>query len=92
MWLRILAATAIAYLTIGLILIPVNSYKAAARKHDSRIPILDGVRGTAILIVVVYHYFCIPGFATSIGPWHRIAPAMYLRWAGWICFLCFRDS
>ena len=82
MWLRILAATAIAYLTIGLILIPVNSYKAAARKHDSRIPILDGVRGTAILIVVVYHYFCIPGFATSIGPWHRIAPAMYLGWAG----------
>src|SRR5947209_4890191 len=49
-----------------------------------RIPELDGVRGLAILLVLVWHYFVdVGGFQTGIGSWkaHALAP-FRLTWSG----------
>jgi peptidoglycan/LPS O-acetylase OafA/YrhL len=47
-----------------------------------RIPELDGIRGLAILLVLIWHYFML-GFRTSLGSWQAYALVpLRLTWTG----------
>lgn len=51
-----------------------------SRKTDARIPELDGLRGFAILIVVVWHYFVMASAKSPSMPWY-LTP-LRLTWSG----------
>jgi len=62
--------------------VPVEIYTAiASRKEAARLPQLDGVRGLAILMVVIWHYYvCVP---TGGGVWDtRLKAWLCLTWTG----------
>jgi peptidoglycan/LPS O-acetylase OafA/YrhL len=50
---------------------------------ENRVPELDGLRGIAILLVVIFHYGCgVPGFAPGTIGAYFVAPFVRMGWSG----------
>ncbi len=47
-----------------------------------RIPALDGVRGAAIILVILYHYVAVPIPDTAEGIWRFLRQALSKGWSG----------
>jgi peptidoglycan/LPS O-acetylase OafA/YrhL len=51
-------------------------------KENAHIPELDGIRGVAIALVLLFHYFYVPAVVTPGGlAWHALAP-LRIGWTG----------
>ena len=57
-------------------------------RESAHIPELDGIRGVAIAMVLIFHYFYVPATATPGGLTNHVLAPLRLGWTG--VDLCFR--
>lgn len=62
--------------------IELSSSVMASRPSSGRLPELDGIRGVAILAVVIWHYLVDGGFVASLGTFSRFLFPTRLAWSG----------
>jgi len=60
------------------------------KSSQSRVPELDGLRGMAILFVLVFHYISQEGAVSPGTLTHVLQRLVIMGWSGVDLFLCFR--